>query len=314
MLNKHSRSSKRSLNYILIAQNDYGVRQWQISNRNAFSVLGLTIVLAAATLFFSADLLTKFVYNNKIHEMQNHYQGLTTTISDLRTQLRVLDQHINDIEARDEALRNYIDLPVIDADIRQLGIGGIHLSKSNFINETSPAMESVLNAVEMDVEQLSRSVRLELSSYSNIYDKMIQDAEKIGSIPSIRPIDSGYMTSGFGYRKDPFDSKIRFHYGQDFSSKTGSLVFATADGVVMETRYRGGFGKVVKISHGHGYVTYFGHLSEFNVTKGETIRRGQLIGKVGNTGRSTGPHLHYEVHYYNTPQNPLDYFFSGYLD
>ncbi|MBC8403199.1 MAG: M23 family metallopeptidase, partial [Candidatus Marinimicrobia bacterium] len=67
-------------------------------------------------------------------------------------------------------------------------------------------------------------------------------------------------------------------------------------------------------SHGHGYVTYFGHLSEFNVTKGETIRRGQLIGKVGNTGRSTGPHLHYEVHYYNTPQNPLDYFFSGYLD
>ncbi len=314
MLNKHSRKSKWGLNYILIAQNDQNVRQWQVSNRNALAVIGLTIVLAGATLFFSADILTKYIYRSNINEMQNHYQDLVSTVTDLRTQLRVLNQHISDIEAKDEAIRNYSDLPVIDTDIRQLGIGGVHLSKTSYIDETSPPVESVVNEIEMDVEQLTRSVRLELASYANIYDKMLQDADKMGSIPSIRPLGSGYLTSGFGYRKDPFDNKIRFHYGQDFSTKTGTPVYASADGVVMETRYRGGFGKVIKISHGHGYVTYFGHLSEFNVAKGETVKRGQLIGSVGNTGRSTGPHLHYEVHYYNTPQNPLDYFFSGYLD
>ncbi|MBC8403234.1 MAG: hypothetical protein H8E14_17250, partial [Candidatus Marinimicrobia bacterium] len=112
------KSIRHGSNYILIAQNDREVQQWQFSRRNALSIIGLTVVLSAATLFFSAELMTKFIYQTNIREMQNHYQGLTTTISDLRTQLRVLDQHINDIEARDEALRNYIDLPVIDADIR----------------------------------------------------------------------------------------------------------------------------------------------------------------------------------------------------
>ena len=314
MLNKKSPTSRRGSNYILIAQNDHEAQQWQFSSRNALSIIGLIVALSAATLFFSAELMTKFIYKTKIREMQGHYQTLTTTITDLRTQLNVLNHHVNDLESKDEALRSYADLPIIDSDIRQLGIGGIHLSESNTFDDIAPEIGSNMTDIRLDVQKLSRQVRLELASYTDIYDKLVRDSEKMVSIPSIKPIEVGYSTSGFGYRKDPFDGKIRFHYGQDFSAKTGSLIYSPADGVVVEARYRSGFGKVIKLSHGHGYTTYFGHLSEFDVSKGEAVKRGQLIGKVGNTGRSTGSHLHYEVHYYNTPQNPLDYFFSGYLN
>ncbi len=270
--------------------------------------------MTVAALFFTADLASKFIYKNHLHEIQSHYETLTGTVVSLQAQLRNLNQQVGTIEARDEAVRTYADLPAIDSDVRQLGIGGVHLNQTPTIGTVDHQLDRTVADIEVDLATLSRKVRMELASYSTIYDKMVQDSEKMVSIPSIRPMEGGYMTSGFGYRKDPFDGKIRFHYGQDISARSGTPVYAPADGVVMEARYRGGFGKVIKVNHGHGYVTHFGHLNEFNVNKGQTIKRGELIGTVGNTGRSTGPHLHYEVHYYNTPQNPLDYFFSGYLN
>ncbi|MFH1851173.1 MAG: M23 family metallopeptidase [Candidatus Neomarinimicrobiota bacterium] len=313
MVNNKSRKNSGRSNYILIAQNDFEAQQWQFTRRKAVATAALAVVLSASTLFFGADLFTKLIYQNKLREMQSHYQSMNNTVVDLRSQLDKLDQYVGDLENKDRAMRTYADLPQIDDDVRQLGIGGVYLSKDRFANELMPEVESSLAEIEMDIQHLTRKVQLELSSFSTIYDKMVQDSEQMVSIPSIRPMDAGYYSSGFGFRKDPFDGEFRFHQGQDISARTGTAVYAPADGVVLETRYNGGFGKVIKISHGHGYVTYFGHLNEFNVSKGEKVKRGQLVGKVGNTGRSTGPHLHYEVHYYNTPQNPLDYFFSGYL-
>ena len=152
---------------------------------------------------------------------------------------------------------------------------------------------------------------MELSSYEDIYDKVIEYSERLKSVPSILPVHGGYFNTGFRYRKDPFDGKRRFHYGQDITIPTGALVFAPADGTVETARYLGGFGKSIKISHGFGYESFLAHLSKFNIEIGQRVKRGDLIGYTGNTGRSTGPHLHYEVHYYGTPQNPLDYFFSG---
>lgn len=309
-----SKANRQNSNYILIAQDDFSARQWQLSGRTAKSVIGLAAVLTVAALFFTADLASKFIYKNHLHEIQSHYETLTGTVVSLQAQLRNLNQQVGTIEARDEAVRTYADLPAIDSDVRQLGIGGVHLNQTPTIGTVDHQLDRTVADIEVDLATLSRKVRMELASYSTIYDKMVQDSEKMVSIPSIRPMEGGYMTSGFGYRKDPFDGKIRFHYGQDISARSGTPVYAPADGVVMEARYRGGFGKVIKVNHGHGYVTHFGHLNEFNVNKGQTIKRGELIGTVGNTGRSTGPHLHYEVHYYNTPQNPLDYFFSGYLN
>jgi murein DD-endopeptidase MepM/ murein hydrolase activator NlpD len=162
----------------------------------------------------------------------------------------------------------------------------------------------------MDVEKLSREVNFEMKSYKSIYDEVQKNIHRIIRIPSIRPVEGGYLNSTFGYRNDPIDNVKRFHHGQDITVKSGSPVFAPADGEIKRAYYVGGFGNHIKIDHGLGYTTLFAHLSKLNVKHGQQVKRGDIIGLSGNTGRSTAPHLHYEIHYNGKPQNPLDYFFS----
>ena len=118
------------------------------------------------------------------------------------------------------------------------------------------------------------------------------------------------MSSRYGYRIDPFTKKRRFHEGDDFSCKVGSPVVATADGVVKVSKRYGSFGNYIEIDHGNGYVTAFAHLSKRLVKKGDKINRGEQIGTVGNTGRSTAPHLHYEVQYNKKHVNPNEFYFD----
>ena len=154
-------------------------------------------------------------------------------------------------------------------------------------------------------------MNLELSSYASIYDKVRDDIQRITHIPSIRPLNGGYMNSSFGYRNDPIDGVMRFHQGQDITVSTGTPIYAPADGTVKRAYYVGGFGNHIKLDHGFGYTTILAHMSKLYVKYGQKVNRGDIIGLSGNTGRSTAPHLHYEIHYYGTPQNPLDYFFTS---
>jgi murein DD-endopeptidase MepM/ murein hydrolase activator NlpD len=165
----------------------------------------------------------------------------------------------------------------------------------------------------MNVETLSRKVKLELKSYNSLYNKVRDNSDNLKIIPSIRPVQEGYLGSGFGYREDPFTDKVRYHYGQDFAVNTGTKVYTPAQGKVRFAGNQGGYGKVIKIDHGNGYRTIYAHLSNIKVKRGQELKRGELIATSGNTGRSAGPHLHYEVHQYGAPQNPMDYFFSGHL-
>ena len=165
----------------------------------------------------------------------------------------------------------------------------------------------------MNVNALSRKVKLELNSYNNLYEVVRNHSDNLKYVPSIRPVQTGYLGSGFGYREDPFNGNTRFHYGQDIAVNSGTKVYAPADGKIKYAANQGGYGKVVKIDHSNGYRTIFAHLSKINVKAGMKVKRGDLIALSGNSGRTVGPHLHYEVHHYGAPQNPLDYFFSGYL-
>ena len=118
------------------------------------------------------------------------------------------------------------------------------------------------------------------------------------------------MSSRYGYRKDPFTKKRRFHEGDDFSCKIGVPVIATANGVVKVSKRYGSFGNYIEIDHGYGFVTVYGHLSKRLVKRGEKVQRGQVIGNLGNTGRSTAPHLHYEVIYKKKHKNPNKYYYN----
>ncbi len=304
------RKKRNHKHYIIISTDDRGIRQRNVTRRRIFTLMSLAIVVLAAVFFFSADVLTNILYISKIEKIKQHYSTLSTTLVDLQNQMSEISSTIETIEDKDKALRTYANIPIVDQDIKKLGIGGVRLADNTSIKDE---FTDRLKSLEMDVDALTRKVKLELYSYSDIFDKVTDNVDVIHSIPSIRPIESGYLNSRFGYRKDPMNGKVRFHYGQDITVNKGETVFAPANGTVKDARYMGGYGKVIKIDHGHGYTTLYAHLSKLHVKKGQKIKRGEKIGLSGNTGRSTAPHLHYEVHRYGTPQNPLDYFFSGYL-
>ena len=163
-----------------------------------------------------------------------------------------------------------------------------------------------------DIDYIFRSVNLEKLSYSLIQEEVKEHKNYLLSYPAIYPIakEDRKFSSRFGYRRDPFSKRIKLHEGDDFSTKVGVDVMATADGVVKTSKYYGSFGNFIEIDHGNGYVTAYGHLSKRNVEKGQKIERGQIIGKVGNTGRSTAPHLHYEVRLNAQHLNPKNFYFN----
>ena len=229
----------------------------------------------------------------------------------LQERIKKIDNKILDIEKKEKALRSYAGMPEIDLDIRKLGTGGNDINSNILADNIAPVINEELIALQLDIEKISRNVNLGFKSYESIYDKVKKDMNRISKIPSIRPVKSGYLNSSFGYRKDPIDNVTRFHQGQDITVKTGTPIHAPADGVVKRAYYAGGFGNHIKLDHGNGYTTLFAHLSKIKVKHGQKVRRGEVIGLTGNTGRSTAPHLHYEIHHYGESKNPLDFFFHS---
>lgn len=296
----------------LIIQTEYrnGASQWHLSNKKLFLYFFLVFITLIIFSFFMANLLSSYLYNKKINEYKASYGYVSENLSLLSEKITNLNKQIDIIEQKDSALRSYAGMPIIDKNIRELGIGGKKIESNRFLNNVAPIINKELAILELDVEKLSRQVNFEMKSYKSIYSEVQKNIQRISKIPSIRPVEGGYLNSTFGYRIDPIDNVKRFHHGQDITVKSGSPVYAPADGEIKRAYYVGGFGNHIKIDHGLGYTTLFAHLSKLNVKHGQKVKRGEVIGYSGNTGRSTAPHLHYEIHYNGEPQNPLDFFFS----
>lgn len=162
-----------------------------------------------------------------------------------------------------------------------------------------------------NLDRLDRLLYAQSHSFDELKNAALLQKDRLAHVPSILPIDLDNYTiaSGFGNRLDPIYGTTAFHAGLDFAASEGDPVVATADGVVVETGWRGGYGNCIEIDHGYNYRTLYGHLSSIDVKPAERVRRGETIGKVGSTGKSTGPHLHYEVRFKDEPQNPVNYYF-----
>ena len=296
--------------YILHSESDNLVNQWHFSNAKILALVSVTLIILSSFLLVGADYVSKVLYDKRLKEFKANYSSVVSNIDKIQSRLKELDQQILDIEEKDKAVRTYAGMPQVDKDIRKLGIGGVRLKKPNVLDNLAPAVSKEISQLHLDIEKLSRQVNFELVSYEKIYDRVKGDIDRIRHIPSIRPVSGGFLNSSFGYRQDPIDDIRRFHQGQDITVPTGTPIFSPADGVVKRAYYIGGFGNHIKLKHTSGYSTTYAHLSKIFVRNGKKIKRGDIIGETGNTGRSTAPHLHYEVHYRGTPKNPLDYFFT----
>ena len=203
-------------------------------------------------------------------------------------------------------------MPEIDEDTRKLGTGGIENYKD--INDLNYLLPNVinLNKIEDNLDFIKRTINLEVISYNQIEDALEEKLNYYLHLPAIYPVSlkESNLSSKYGYRRDPFLKRRKFHQGDDYSADIGTDVMATANGIVKTSRKYGSFGNYIEIDHGNGYLTVYGHLNKRFVKAGDEIERGQIIGEVGNTGRSTAPHLHYEIQFNNKHINPKKNYFE----
>ena len=274
-----------------------------------FSVSNILIFLTVfATSFLSLNyfLSQKFsdeYYKVKLKETDEKYSEVSKELLD---KIAKLEEELKIIEEKDSELRTYATLAPLSDDVKAQGKGG---SIENVFEDD----KSTLMSLKDRVDSLAFAVNIQKDSYNTIFTKIKSNEEMYRHIPSIAPV-KGYIGSKYGYRTDPIDGKRRMHSGLDFPVNLNTDVFATGDGVVSKAQYDAGWGRYIKIDHGYGYETIYAHLWKINVKKGQKVKRGDKIGKSGNSGRAAGFHLHYEVHKNNKTVDPLRYFFTGYID
>ncbi len=169
----------------------------------------------------------------------------------------------------------------------------------------------LVNRMNRSMDLLEHQIYSQSVSFDQLREAAGEQKQKIARIPSVLPINmKDYtMSSGYGYRRDPIYGTAKFHEGLDFAAATGTPVFATADAVVEVAERKSNYGNCIDLDHGYNYMTRYAHLSQILVKPGQHVKRGEMIGKVGSTGKSTGSHLHYEVRFKGEPQNPVNYYF-----
>lgn len=239
------------------------------------------------------------------NQLQTQYRYLNEKVSSLET---VLD----DIERRDDNIyRTIFNADPIPASVRDAGFGGVNRYEDLEGYENSDVI--IETAKRLDL--LTKAVYVQSKSYDEVVDLAKSREDQLSSLPAIQPIsnkDLSRTASGWGFRIHPIYKIRKFHYGMDFTAPTGTEVYVTADGTIERIqKSRRGYGNVIIVNHGYGYQTLYAHLNEFNrAYVGKKVKRGDVIAYVGNTGLSTAPHLHYEVHLNNKKVNPVNYYFE----
>jgi biotin carboxyl carrier protein len=221
-------------------------------------------------------------------------------IVDMKTQMAKIKEY-------DSKLRKLSNIESCEPKEQVLGIGGSQDITTITLDDLgSKSHDELFKQMRMELDELKGSATDEAVSMSRLTEFFDERNSIMASTPSIWPV-RGFITSNFGYRKSPVTGDRRFHEGLDIANRSGTQVVAPADGTVIYAGYQGGYGRTVKVQHGYGYVTLYGHLSKYAVNKGQRVKKGDVIGYVGNSGRSTGPHLHYEVRVNGVPTNPKKY-------
>jgi murein DD-endopeptidase MepM/ murein hydrolase activator NlpD len=230
----------------------------------------------------------------------------------LNKKLTQLEAVVSNVEERDNNLyRVYFEASPIPEEQRRAGFGGVNRYKDLEGYDNS---DLVINtAKRLDI--LTKQTVVQSRSLDEIERLAANKAALIEAIPTIQPVKNKDLTriaSGFGYRSDPFTKARKMHFGMDFTAKRGTPVYASGNGVVKRADSRSsGFGKHIRIDHGFGYISLYAHLSKYNVRRGQKVKRGDIIGYVGNTGRSAGPHLHYEIIKDNKKIDPLNFYYGN---
>ena len=276
---------------------------------NTLGVLSLTLMMAVGLIvvyynYFESP--KEVILKNELKNMEFYYGELNTKVNDL-------DKLLADMAYRDDNIyRVVLGSEPIDKSIREAGVGGA--DRYEDIRNKGIGHEEIIVKLNESVDKLRRKVYIESKSHDEIVEIADNKEKLFAAIPAIQPIPKNatiVLSSGFGMRIHPIYKVRTMHPGIDFAAPIGTPIYATADGIVDNTEISfTGYGKKVEIDHGFGYRTRYAHMHAFVVRNGQHVKRGELIGYVGDTGLSTAPHLHYEVFINRGQVNPIHYFFN----
>ena len=257
--------------------------------------------------------LLMFFFFNSPKEMM-----LKRELSEYKLQYKIMNDRLDkmqkvmkDLSNRDDNIYRVIfEADPIPKSVRQAGIGGV----DRYANLEGYSGSELLIKTAKKLDQLTSEIYVQSKSFDEVFAMARNKEKMLASIPAIQPVRNIQLkriSSYFGYRVDPFYKVKKFHEGIDFSAPRGTPIHVTGDGrVVQVKRSRRGYGNEIVVDHGYGYKTLYAHLSAFDVKRGQRVKRGQVIGLIGNTGKSTAPHLHYEVRKNNRPVNPIYFFYN----
>jgi murein DD-endopeptidase MepM/ murein hydrolase activator NlpD len=267
----------------------------KLPERNAKILFGVILAILVSFPFITLNYISQSIQMARLQKEATH-------IASLKSQVEAFQQEIQRLKEFDVKLRIIANLENAQETSSFLAVGG----------PTLPAREPLQGGLadtqrmKEELDRLNTEASIREKSFQELYSFLEGKKRQLASTPSIWPV-RGWLTSGFGYRIDPFTGLRQFHEGLDIANRFGTPIIAPADGIVSRVSNTSGFGLTVEINHGYGITTIYGHLSKVYVSVGRSVKRGERIAAMGNSGRATGPHLHYQVMLNNVPMSPMSY-------
>lgn len=294
-------------NFLYIPTGNAQPRPIHIRRSVVYTALVTVAIAAGVATWAVARYADKIKETYRLASLERQNATLQSELADISTEIETLRRQVTqnfDFQKKARLLANLDDL---SEDVTEVGIGGPDQGYIQSIAHLDPKTRDRIFSARGDVEKLLRQSKLQRESYSTILDRLKEANDVTRGTPSLRPVNVGFVSSRFGWRMDPVNGRRSMHRGVDFSARLGTPVFAPADGVVQFSGTWKTYGNVVEISHGFGFVTRYAHLQKRLVRKGQRVRRGDIIARVGSTGKSTFSHLHYEVERDGNRVDPLKY-------
>jgi murein DD-endopeptidase MepM/ murein hydrolase activator NlpD len=302
---------QKRYSFLFLPDGDGPSRELRITRGAILGAVALVAVLVLGTALYLVDLHTGAAWRPGGSPLAQQNARLAQDVQRAEARVAALQEDLDAVFAYQQMVAAAVDVAPLDAEARLAGVGG---RGPLVTGEFSAAGEGGAGALATDLETTLHRARIQRQGMAALLDTLQARREVRDRIPSIRPCDIGWLSSRYGMRRDPFTGKQAFHRGLDFSVPVGTPVRATAAGVVRTVEKQRGLGRLVKIDHGGNVMTVYAHLHEARVARGDRVARGQVVALSGNSGRSTAPHLHYEVRLGGRTVNPLTYILDTYAD
>jgi murein DD-endopeptidase MepM/ murein hydrolase activator NlpD len=282
------------------------VRKIRVSSSFIRLFLTLVIFLTIGVCWLVKDYRDVKVQIPQLHRLQKENKVQRIQIVSLCQKISAINQKMAKLQEFDHKLRIMTNLNPTGEQEQFLGMGGSNLNVLQSNHHPEDVNKKLISQTHKALKNLEMEIAVTSQSQAELSKFLKEQKSILACTPSIRPT-KGWISSEFGYRISPFTNRREFHKGLDIATRVGTPIIAPADGLVVLAEREGNFGNLITINHGYHLMTRYGHLHKFRVKKGDFVKRGQLIAEVGNTGRCTGPHLHYEVLLNGVPVNPLRY-------